>query len=327
MFSSLRFSFVLFSSCLMATAAPKRVDGIAAKAHGELVTMSELNIKLGPIQSVLNAQFPRRGPAYEAELAKIRSQILDELIDRAIIYSQFKDRLGMIPDHLVEEEVDRIVNTVYAGDEKLFRDYLRATGLSRAKFKEQQKKEILVTMVKSQHYGDLPPPSSAELRKEYNEWKLPNRDRTKDRATYQKIYLRKFDPRDPTVTPESQLTRAEELVKKLQNGADFAELAKTYSDGFKADEGGLWKDVPRTDMVHEFGFVVFETEGTEVMGPLEDRKGFTIVRVKDRDFGPAKPFAEVRDLMEKRVNDEKKKAEFEKWMAKVRKDKMIVRNL
>lgn len=318
-------ALLLLTSLL--TAAPTRVDGIAAKAHGEIITMSELNIKLGPIQSVLMSQFPRKGATYEAQLKLVRDKMLDELIDRAIIYNQFKDRIDAIPDHMVEAEVDRIVSTVYAGNDKLFRDYLRATGLTREKFKEQQKKEILVSMVKSQHYGDLPPPTDAELRKDYAEWKIPNRDRTKDKATYRKIYIRKLDPSDPTVTPESQLELAEEIAKKLENGADFAELAKEHSTDLEAENGGLWEDVPRTDMAHEFGFVVMETTGNDVMGPLEDPYGYTLVKVVERDFGPSKPLSEVRDIIEKRVNDRKKKAEFDKWMDKVREDKMIKKNL
>ena len=318
---------ILFLLPTLLIAGPIRVDGIAAKANGEIITMSELNIKLGPIQSVLMSQFPRKGQIYEKNLKEVRDKMLDELIDRAIIYSEYKDRIVAIPDQMVDKEVERIVNNVYAGNEKLFQDYLRATGLTLAKFKEQQRKEILVSMVKSQHYGDLPPPSQAELRKDYAEWKIPNRDRTKDKATYRKIYLLKQDPSDFTVTPESQLELAEELAKKLEDGADFAALAKEHSEDFKADEGGLWEDVPRTDMAHEFGFVVFETLGNEVMGPLEDRGGYTLLKVVDRDFGPSKPLSEVEDIIEKRVNDRKKKAEFDKWMSKVREDKMVEKNL
>ncbi|MGE9268061.1 MAG: peptidylprolyl isomerase, partial [Verrucomicrobiales bacterium] len=304
-----------------------RVDGIAAKAHGEIVTMSELNIKLGPIQSVLMAQFPRKGPAYEAQLKEVRDTMLDELIDRAIIYGQFKDRIAAIPEHLVDQEVEKIVRNVYAGNEKLFNDYLRATGLTRAKFKEQQRKELLVQMVKSQHYGDLPPVTAAERNAEYAKWKIANRDREKDVATYQKIYIPKKNLLDPAATPEDQLELAESIVKQLKEGADFAELAKEHSVDAQASEGGLWEDVPRTDMSHEFGFVVFETKGHDLIGPLEDRNGYTIVKVKSRKLGPADPLSKVRDTIEKRVNDRKKKAEFDKWMKKVRSRKMVQKKI
>ena len=293
---------------------PIRVNGIAAKANGEIITMNELMIKVAPLQSILMSRFPRRGPAYEAQLKELRDGILDDLVDRAIIFSEFKDRLQALPDHEVESEVERIIQNVYSGDEKLFRDYLKATNLTRAEFKEQQRKELLVQIIRSQHFGDVPPPKEAELRKEYQLWAIANRDRTKDVATYQRIYL----PKAEGGGAEAQLKVAEELGEDLKAGGDFAAAAKKYSRDSHAQDGGLWEDVPRTDLNHEFGFILFESEGNGVIGPFEDPYGFNIIQVVKREFGPSKPFAEVRDDMKKRVESEKKKANFEEWMKKMR---------
>ncbi|YCM44278.1 peptidylprolyl isomerase [Verrucomicrobiaceae bacterium 227] len=295
-------------------AGPIRVNGIAAKANGEIITMNELMIKVAPLQSVLMARFPRRGAAYEAQLGELRNNILDELIDRAIIFSEFKDRIKALPDHEVESEVNRIIQNVYSGDEKLFRDYLKATNLTRAQFKEQQRKELLVQIVRSQHFGDVPPPKEAELQKEYQQWAIANRDRTKDVATYKRLYLPKADGNGP----DAQLKLAEDLGTKLKAGGDFAAAAKEYSRDSHAEDGGLWEDVPRTDLNHEFGFILFESEGNDVIGPFEDPYGFNLIQVVKRKYGPAKPFGEVRNEMKKRVESEKKKANFEEWMKKMR---------
>ena len=293
---------------------PIRVNGIAAKANGEIITMNELMIKVAPLQSVLMARFPRRGAGYEAQLKELRDSILDELIDRAIIFSEFKDRISALSDHEVEGEVDRIIQNVYGGDEKLFRDYLKATNLTRDQFKEQQRKELLVQIIRSQHFGDVPPPKEAELKKEYQQWSIANRDRTKDVATYKRIYLPKADGGGA----EAQLKLAEDLGEKLKAGADFATAAKEFSRDSHAEDGGLWEDVPRTDLIHEFGFILFESEGNDIIGPFEDPYGFNIIQVVKRKFGPAKPFGTVRDEMKKRVESEKKKANFEEWMKKMR---------
>lgn len=325
---SLTAALILPSHCQEAPAAPPalpeqpirqktgpiRVNGIAAKANGEIITMNELMIKVAPLQSVLMSRFPRRGPAYEAQLKELRDGILDELVDRAIIFSEFKDRLQNLPDHEVEGEVERIIQNVYSGDEKLFRDYLKATNLTRAQFKEQQRKELLVQIIRSQHFGDVPPPKEAELRKEHQQWAIANRDRTKDVATYKRIYL----PKNEGGGAEAQLKIAEELGETLKAGGDFAAAAIKHSRDSHAQDGGLWENVPRTDLNHEFGFILFESEGNDVIGPFEDPYGFNIIQVVKREFGPAKPFAEVRDEMQKRVESEKKKANFEEWMKKMR---------
>lgn len=294
---------------------PMRVNGVAAKVNGDVITLNELMIKVAPLQSVLMARFPRRGNAFQSQLSELKSGILDELVDRTIIFTEFKDRVRTFPDQDIENEVKRIVQNVYNGDEELFRKYLKATNLTRDQFKEQQRKELLVQIVRSQHFGDVPPPKEAELRKEYAGWAIANRDRKKDVGTYKRIYLRK----DLGDGAAAQLTLAEEIAKKLAAGEKFEELAIKHSDDSKAEDGGLWKDIPRTDLNHEFGFLLFETDGNEVMGPIEDNFGFNIIQVIKRVHGPAeKPFEEAKDLMKRRVESEKKKANFEKWMKKMR---------
>jgi len=294
---------------------PIRVNGVAAKVNGDVITLNELMIKVAPSQSVLMARFPRRGKAYQTQLNQLRSQVLDELIDRTIIFTEFKDRVKAFPDQDIEAEVKRIVQNVYNGDESLFREYLEATNLTRDQFKEQQRKELLVQIVRAQHFGDVPPPKEAELRKEYAEWSRANRDRKKDVGTYKRIYLRK----DYGDGPEAQLKLAEQLSEQIRAGGDFAKLAKEHSDDSHAEDGGLWKDIPRPDLNHEFGFLLFETVGNEVMGPIEDNFGFNIIQVIDRKYGPPeKTFTAARDLMKRRVESEKKKANFEKWMKKMR---------
>ena len=299
---------------IRAKPGPVRVNGFAAKVNGDVITLNELMIKVAPLQSLLMARFPRRGPVYENQLRELKAQILDDLIDRTIIHTEFKDRVRAFPDQEIEAEVKRIVQNVYNGDEGLFRKYLQATSLTRNQFKEQQRKELLVQIVRAQHFGDVPPPKEHELSEEYKKWAVANRDRTKDVGTYKRIYLRK----DMGDSPEDQLKLAEDLYKKLKAGADFATLAKAHSNDSKAEIGGLWKDIPRTDLNHDFGSFLFETQGNEIMGPIEDNFGFNIIQVITRKFGPAKSLASVRDQMKSRVASEKKKENFEKWMKKMR---------
>ena len=299
------------------------VNKMAATVNGDVITLNELMIKVAPLQSVLMSRSPRRGPAYEAQLAQLKSSILDELIDRAIIFTEFKDRVKAFPDQQIEDEVKRIVQNVYKGDEELLKDYLKATNLTRDQFKEQQRKELLVQIVRAQHFGDVAVPKEAELLEEYRKWSITNRDRTKDVGTYRRIYLAKN--RGSGV--QGQLNLAEQLVERLKGGSDFAELAKTHSNDSRAGEGGLWEDIARTDRNIEFGYILFESEGKEVLGPFEDRVGFNIIQVVERKFGEAEPFAKVRDEMEQRVVSEKKKGNFEKWMKKMRSRAVIKKML
>ncbi|MDC0266332.1 peptidylprolyl isomerase, partial [bacterium] len=287
---------------------------IAAKVNGDVITLNELMIKVAPSQSVLMSRYPRRGAAFQRQLGELKSSILDELIDRAIIFTEFKDRVRAFPDYQIEDEVKRVVRNVYNGDEQLFKKYLKATNLTRDQFKEQQRKELLVQIVRAQQFGDVANPKENELREEYDRWSITNRDRSKDLGTYRRIYLHKSRGGGPF----AQLKLAEDIVKKLNNGGNFNDLAKQYSNGSHAEQGGVWRDIPRTDLAMEFGTLLFETNGSEIMGPLEDQIGFNIVQVMERKLGPAKPFLEVRDEVQRRVISDKKKSNYQKWMKKMR---------
>ena len=271
-------------------------------------------IKVAPSQSVLMSRYPRRGAAFQRQLGELKSSILDELIDRAIIFTEFKDRVRTFPDYQIEDEVKRVIRNVYNGDEQLFKKYLKATNLTRDQFKEQQRKELLVQIVRAQQFGDVAIPKENELREEYDRWSITNRDRAKDLGTYRRIYLHKSRGGGPF----SQLKLAEDIVKKLKNGEDFNDLATRYSNGSQAEQGGVWKDIPRTDLAMEFGTLLFETSGSEIMGPLEDQIGFNIVQVMERKLGPAKAFTEVREEIQRRVISDKKKSNYQKWMKKMR---------
>ena len=290
------------------------VNKIAAKVNGDVITLNELMIKVAPSQSVLMSRYPRRGAAFQRQLGELKSSILDELIDRAIIFTEFKDRVRTFPDYQIEDEVKRVVRNVYNGDEQLFKKYLKATNLTRDQFKEQQRKELLVQIVRAQQFGDVANPKENELREEYDRWSITNRDRAKDLGTYRRIYLHKSRGGGPF----AQLKLAEDIVKKLNNGGNFNDLAKQYSNGSHAEQGGVWRDIPRTDLAMEFGTLLFETNGSEIMGPLEDQIGFNIVQVMERKLGPAKPFLEVRDEVQRRVISDKKKSNYQKWMKKMR---------
>ena len=293
---------------------PQLVNKIAAKVNGDVITLNELMIKVAPSQSVLMSRYPRRGATFQRQLEELKAGILDELIDRAIIFTEFKDRVRSFPDYQIENEVKRVVQNVYNGDEQLFKKYLKATNLTRDQFKEQQRKELLVQIVRAQQFGDVAVPKEDELREEYGRWSITNRDRAKDLGTYRRIYLHKSRGGGPF----SQLRLAEDIVKKLKNGEDFNDLAKRYSNGSHAEQGGVWKDIPRTDLAMEFGTLLFETSGSEIMGPLEDQIGFNIVQVMERKLGPAKAFTEVREEIQRRVISDKKKSNYQKWMKKMR---------
>lgn len=322
----LRFSLLLL---LTATLGAKefQITSIAAKVNGHAITIKEVDTLLAPRRDVLRTMYPRLGEVYQRRLKEERDKILEQLINNELLLSEVEGKAN-IPDHVVEQEIERIVRENYDGKVEEFEKFLRENNLTRRGFRDQQREQILVQAYRAQQFTDIAPPTEAEIKAHYQTRKRLLRDRTKDKADFQKIFLRARDPLDPNVNPESQLALAEKLMLELKGGADFAEMAKKHSDGAFASEGGNWPATPRTDLSMSFGDALFEeSEVGDLVGPLKDPAGYTIVKILSVDYGPSPPLSdkEIYGRMKNEVNVEKRTEKYDKWIKSLKEHAMIKR--
>ena len=240
--------------------------------------------------------------------------------------SEFKKRElkgANLPDRVVDQEIDRQVRSLYAGDSAKFRAELSKARMSMASYREMTREKLIVQAMRAEKFKDAPPPLPSEVRTEYAEAKDSLRNTSKDVLSYRKIFLPRLDPANPLATAETQLALAEAIASDIKAGADFGELAKEHSaDAFAAD-GGLQEDVPRTDLSPEFAAILFDGKIGEVLGPLEDPAGFTIARVEKLKKGPAPPLSEVRPLIEERVRAKKTSARYDAWIETLREKALV----
>ncbi len=307
-----------------APSGPVEVNGIAAKVNGKVITRNQISFMLAPRYAQLVAQYPRRGPQFEAKFKEAKATITQELVDREIIIDEFKQLGASIKPNIIDEEIKRQMRELYNGDEAKFREELKRSRLTMEGYREMTREKMIVQSMRSQQFSDAPPPLPNEIQKEYNEVKSSLRDVTKDKISFQKIFIPSLDPQNPIATPESQLSLAEDIARQLGDGKDFTELAKTYSKDAFSEQGGIQENVPRTDLSPEFASIIFETPPGKLVGPLLDRLGFTIVKVTKVDLGPAPPLTdEMRTNMEERVRRKKTSAQYERWIEGKRKRAMI----
>ena len=312
-----------FASTDQASAQAMEVNGIAAKVNGRVITKNEVSFMLGPIAAQLRAQYPRRGKEYQTRMLEARDKILDELIDREIILDEFKQLEATIPDHVVENEIKRQVNRLYNGDKAKLNQELSRSRMTMNRYRKMQKEKMIVQAMRQNQLDDAAPPLPNEIRNEYNAIKGDMRDTSKDVISFHKIYIPAKDLRDPSITAETQLALAESLVKDIKDGKDIAELAKTHSKDAFAEDGGFQENVPRSDLSSEFAAIIFDAKEGEVIGPLSDSSGFTIVKPSKIELGPVPSLSEIRDIVETRVRTKKTSAQFDAWMEKRRKRAMV----
>ena len=105
---------------------------------------------------------------------------------------------------------------------------------------------------------------------------------------------------------------AEEIAKKAKAGADFAALAKQYSeDESNASAGGDLDYFGRGRMVAEFEQAAFAMKAGEISNPVKTAFGYHIIKVVDNKPETTRPVAEVRPEIEDQLKWQKAQAEAE----------------
>lgn len=310
---------------VVAGTGAREVNGIAATVNGRVVTKKEVAFLLSPIIAQLNAQFPRRGPEFEKKVRESQNKILDELIDRELIMSEFKTQGGKLRPQVIDEEIDRQKRQDYNGNDAKFREELSKARMTMDGYREMTERKLIVQAMRASKFNDAAPPLPDEIQKEYNKVKLSLRDTNGDRMTFLKIYIPAVDEKTPGSTPDSQLALAEDIVKQLKAGANFEELAKKHSRDAFAQQGGKQEKVLRTDLQPEFAALIMDpTEGT-IIGPLMDPRGLTIVKVLEKFYGPVPPLSKIHDQIEQRVARQKTAARYDRWIETLRRKAMITK--
>jgi peptidyl-prolyl cis-trans isomerase C len=76
--------------------------------------------------------------------------------------------------------------------------------------------------------------------------------------------------------------QCKELKQQIENGADFAALAKQHSSCPSGRDGGALGTFSPGQMVKEFDEVVFSAPIGEVQGPVKTQFGYHLVEVTMR---------------------------------------------
>jgi peptidyl-prolyl cis-trans isomerase C len=99
--------------------------------------------------------------------------------------------------------------------------------------------------------------------------------------------------------------KIEEVLAKAREGVDFAELARDYSEGPSAPQGGDLGLFTRGRMVPAFEEAAFSMKAGEVSAIVETRFGYHIIKVEERKPAGTANKEEVTDRIRQFLNQQK----------------------
>ena len=160
-----------------------------------------------------------------------------------------------------------------------------------ASYKTPEQRDIDVIVVSQSTIAGGVTVPEAELRRIYES--SLDRFRTEERVKCRHILLYTMNKSEQEKAKAK--AKAEDLLKQLKAGADFATLAKANSeDQATAVKGGELGWVTREQLVSNFANVAFALKPGELSGVVETPYGYHIIQVEEKEPGHQQTFDEVK---------------------------------
>ncbi len=158
----------------------------------------------------------------------------------------------------------------------------------KSEFQIPEKRSIGVIVLDPDKIAASIPVSDAELQKEYNS----NQDkyRVPERVKVRHILIKSDSSNDAAAK-----AKAEAILKQIQNGGDFAKLAKDNSqDPGSAQNGGELGWIVKGQTVPEFEKAAFSLQPGQTSGLVKTTYGYHILQVEQHENAHLQPFDEVK---------------------------------
>jgi parvulin-like peptidyl-prolyl isomerase len=248
---------------------------------------------------------------------ELRKNLPNDLIAELLIKDR-ADRLGLSvsPDE-VKEALSRLKEQYGMKTDQEFDESLRKSGMARADMENRLRDTILMNKVFGRELRSREDLADKELRDRYDREK--ERYRLPERARLREIIVIK--PTDPTKV-EAARQRATDLAAQARTG-DFAKLATTSSDSGTKAKGGDLGDVARGELLPDLDKAVFNALSGAVLGPIETKSGWHILKVEARMPSEVPAFESVKDRLRKDASDDAWQRDYKAYIDRLRKDAFI----
>ena len=203
---------------------------------------------------------------------QLKEQFLDRWVDITLIAQEARDK-KLDQDPEIQAKLEDIMNAVLA------QEFLQREIEGKVKITDDE----IETYYKG-HEEEFTNPESAKARH---------------------ILLKVPEGADEKAWKEAE-SKAKDIKKKLENGEDFAELAKKYSDdpGSK-NKGGDLGFFTKGRMVPEFESAAFSLKPGELSDPVKTNFGYHLIEVQEKKAASTKTLAEVQAQIRQTLQTEK----------------------
>ena len=297
----------LICLCLPSRAAtPELVNGIAVIVGDAVITYKDIQNALLKDIDALERRFGRDPAVYNQKVTEMERAKLEEMIENQLVLQEFKRAGYVIPESYFQSRIDEEIRR--HGDRLSFTKTLQADGFTFESYRNMVRERVILDLMWREKVPRDPLISPTKIENYYTQ----NLDkfRVEDQVKLRMIVLTN-NPTDAAYSPKKI---ADELVSKLDEGASFVELAKLYSQGSQAQDGGNWDWVERSVLNTNLAQVAFSLDAGQHSRAIDTPSGAYILLVEDKKVSHIKTLPEVRESIEGTLRGEEVRRLRKKWV-------------
>ncbi len=317
------FALLLVVGCALllpsVLAADTVVEEIVARINNEIITRTEYSRSRDQLRQEIQQQDPSNA---DRDFADKQKDVLRDLIDQQLLLQKGKD-LGFTGDTELVKRLDEMRKQMNLESMEDLEKAAEAQGVSYEDFKQTQRNQIITQHVIGQEVGSHLALNKEDEQKFYDqhraEMERPEQVRlseiliapktpapaaavgdTKPAATGDaKTEAPAATPAETDAALAVAQAKAEDVLDQLHKGAKFGELAKKYSDGPSAKEGGDLSYFKRGTLAKELEDKVFALKPGEMTDVIRTKQGYVILLVSEHQTAGIPSLKEV----EPRIQD------------------------
>ena len=248
-------------------------------------------------------QYKKRGMPLSADQEKSAAKkLIEDEIGRTLLVLKAKDS-GI---NLTREIMDKRLKEVKAKfrSDAVFEHKLADQGMTLDQYRAELETDLYMDLIiKKEIEPEIKIPEN-ETHDYYEKNKHKFTSQEKVRAS---IILLKFNPSQGKAGEQKALKKFESILDQVRHGADFAAMAKKFSEDSLASKGGDLGFFTRKQMLPAFSNRAFKMKEGEVSDIFRTGHGFHILKVTDKKPGGASPFEAEKEkiknfLIQKKVS-------------------------
>jgi peptidyl-prolyl cis-trans isomerase SurA len=256
-----------------ASSSANVIDSIAVVVNDEVITKNEIANRVRVVTASMKAQ---NAPMPDA--ADLQRQVVERMIvERAQL--QLAKEMGVrVSDAMLDRAIARIGEQQKLSLQQL-RDQIEKEGTSYAAFREEIRNEILMQQLREHEVDNKIQISDAEVDTYMAAEKAAAAEQVE--VNISQILVRIPENASPEQIA-ARKARADEVMRQLRTGADFAKIAATYSDAPDALKGGEigWRDPNRLPPM--FADALGKLNKGQVTAVMKSTTGFHILKMVDK---------------------------------------------